>query len=275
MPIITVDEDKCQRDGLCVLDCPVQVLEPDSDGLPRVRPGADAFCIDCGHCVAICPHQALDQRSMAAADCAPLDPALNLNPDQIEQFLRSRRSIRHYHSDPVPSEQIQKLINLANCAPSGHNAQPLSWLVASGPEKIRELCTLVIEWMKLFIVQEPKLAKMLHMDLVVLAWEKNNKDRILRNAPHVVVAHAPKDSRPAGPAAITAAAYLELAAPGLGLGTCWAGYFNTAGQMHPPLASALGLPDGHQPFASLMLGRPKMSYHRLPLRKVPEIMWVD
>jgi hypothetical protein len=43
----------------------------------------------------------------------------------------------------------------------------------------------------------------MHMDRVVAAWEAG-KDRIFWGAPHVVVAHAPKDERTA-PAACTIA----------------------------------------------------------------------
>lgn len=67
--------------------------------------------------------------------------------------------------------------------------------------------------------------------------------------------------------------YLELAATSMGLGTCWAGYFNVAATSFPPMQEALALPPGHQAFGSMMVGCPKFSYHRLPLRNPPAISW--
>ena len=76
------------------------------------------------------------------------------------------------------------------------------------------------------------------------------------------------------PAASTLAlAYLDLAANSIGLGCCWAGYFNSAATMFPAMSESLALPEGHQPFGSMMIGYPKHGYHRLPMRKSPPIIW--
>ena len=36
---------------------------------------------------------------------------------------------------------------------------------------------------------------------------------------------------------------------------------------------ALSLPEGHQCFGAMMVGCPGFGYHRLPLRKTPDITW--
>jgi len=60
-----------------------------------------------------------------------------------------------------------------------------------------------------------------------VAWEQG-EDLILRDAPHVVMAHTPAPD-PMGPGAATIAmTYFQLAAAALGLGTCWAGYLQIA-----------------------------------------------
>jgi len=35
-------------------------LNKEGDGFPLVAAEMEAFCLKCGHCVAICPHGALD-----------------------------------------------------------------------------------------------------------------------------------------------------------------------------------------------------------------------
>ena len=104
------------------------------------------------------------------------------------------------------------------------------------------------------------------------AWDAG-KDRICRNAPHVIVAHFPEDVLVARSACTIALTYLELAAPAFGLGACWAGYFDTAVNLWTPLKDALELPDGHASFGAMMIGYPKYKYQRMPLRNQARISW--
>ncbi len=270
-PFMVVDRDICWQDGLCVADCPMGILRQDAEGYPEPVPGAEAFCVDCGHCVAVCPPGALDQRSMTSQDCPPVTWSADCS--QTEQFLRGRRSIRQYHPEPLPREDILWLIKLASHAPSGHNRQPVAWLVAYAPENMRKLGELVVDWMRWVVNHQAPLANLLHLDRVIAAWEAG-QDRVLRGAPNLVVAHAPEDERTAPMAAATALAYLELAAPARQVGTCWAGYLTAAAQNWPALQEALRLPAGNRVQGALMLGRPKVSYARLPLRRDPKINWI-
>jgi hypothetical protein len=43
--------------------------------------------------------------------------------------------------------------------------------------------------------------------------------------------------------------------------------------MWPPLLEALGLPEGHAPGFSMMLGHPKLRHKRIPLRREPRVEW--
>lgn len=273
MDMIKVDQDKCKQDGICAAECPLGLIVLPKEGFPRpIVPAAAEVCIDCGHCVVACPHGALTQRSMGPDDCPPVRKELQLTYEQAEHFLRSRRSIRQYKNNEVPKEEIERLIQIASYAPSGHNRQPIEYLVVNGAPQVRKLASLVKDWMIWMLENQRDMALAMNMDKVVAIWDKG-QDRILRGAPHLVVLHAPKNERTAVAAGITAAAYLELAAPALGLGTCWAGFFFAACQSFEPLQTALCLPEGHGVFAAAMLGYPKVVYHRLPLRKPPHIIW--
>jgi nitroreductase len=107
---------------------------------------------------------------------------------------------------------------------------------------------------------------------VLGAWE-GGIDIIFRGAPALIVAHAKRDNPRAQTTCTIALAYLELAAVGLGLGSCWAGYFMRAAGEYAPLMKALALPEGHQCFGAMMVGYPKFKYQRLPLRNDPRITW--
>ncbi len=48
---ITIDKEKCTKCGLCVKDCPMNILEMTEEGA-NVK---QDVCLFCGHCQAICP----------------------------------------------------------------------------------------------------------------------------------------------------------------------------------------------------------------------------
>jgi nitroreductase len=209
---------------------------------------------------------------MTSDQCPPIQKGWRLGQDEIEHFMRARRSIRVYKDKDVDRQTLTRLIEIARFAPSGHNTQPVRWLVVYDCQEVRRLAGVVIEWMRHMLKEQSPLAKALHMDRVVARWE-TGVDTICRGAPHVIVAHARTDERPAPQACIIALAHLELAASAFGLGACWAGYFNTAATLWPPMHKELGLPEGHASFGVMMIGYPRYRYHRLPLRKEARITW--
>jgi nitroreductase/Pyruvate/2-oxoacid:ferredoxin oxidoreductase delta subunit len=273
MSLLQIDRERCHRDGICADVCPAQIITlEEGDGYPAIEEGGAERCLRCGHCVAVCPHGAVSHTAMATEDCPLIERARMPDPAQVEQFLRARRSIRRFKKALLDRETLTRLINVACYAPSGHNSQPVQWLVVQAPEEVQRLAGLVADWMRHLIDEKNPMAAALHMDLVVDAWDKGH-DRICRSAPHLIVAHAAK-ANPMAPAAATIAlTYLELTAASMGLGVCWAGYFNVAANVWPPLRDALVLPDGHVPFGAMMVGRPTYRYQRLPLRNAPQILW--
>lgn len=273
MSLFSVDREKCKRDGICSASCPAGLIEmKDKESFPTPIAGAEELCITCGHCVAVCPHGALSLEAMKADDCPPVNKELLPGPDMVEHFLRYRRSIRRYKDKRVDRDLLERLIDIAGFAPSGHNLQPVRWLVFERKEEIGRIAGIVISWMRMMIENQPEIAQPFHFDRVVQAWERG-EDRVLRGAPALIVAHGNAALTTSQPSCIIALTYLELAAASLGLGACWAGYFNAAATFYPPMKEALDLPSGHQSFGAMMVGHPTYSYHRLPLRKTPQITW--
>lgn len=273
MSLFTIDRKECRRDGLCVAECPAKIIEIiGEDGFPTPVDGAEGLCINCGHCVSICPHSALSLKTMSPEECLPVRNELLLGPEQCEHFLRSRRSIRAYSEKRVSRDLLQQLIGIAQHAPSGHNRQPVRWLVIEEAAEVRRLGGLVADWMRFLLAQRAEIAISLHMDRVVAAWD-NGVDRILRSAPHLVVAYGLSTLPASQSSCFIALTYLELAAPSLGLGTCWAGYFTAAANFYPPLQEALALPEGHLSYGAAMVGYPRYRYRRMPPRNKPEITW--
>lgn len=49
------------------------------------------------------------------------------------ESMRTRRSVRHFSDEPVPTELVENALRVAGSAPSGANQQPWSFVVASDP----------------------------------------------------------------------------------------------------------------------------------------------
>ncbi len=97
MSIFTIDDAKCNRCGICVLECPPRIIEiKEPKALPTVVKDQEDRCITCGHCVSVCPFGAIALKAMKPEDCTLLSKELLPTAEQVEHFLKSRRSIRSY-----------------------------------------------------------------------------------------------------------------------------------------------------------------------------------
>lgn len=274
MSLFIVNPEKCKGDGICADQCPTRVICFNGKGtFPQPAANAKAVCLDCGHCVAVCPQGALSLKTMSAGRCKTVKKELLPSADQVQHFLESRRSIRNFKEMPVGKETINKILDIANYAPSGHNTRPVNWLVIYDRQEVKRLAAMVIDWMRSMLQENPQIARQLSMDNVITTWE-SGYDRITRSAPHIIIAHGMKKLVTAQPASTIALSYLELAAYSLGLGACWAGFFGTAAAAYAPLKNELNLPEGHHCFGAMLIGFPKYQYHRIPLREAPKITWL-
>lgn len=271
MSIFKIDEEKCDKGGICAMECPAHIIKMTKEGPVPVK-GAQEFCIQCGHCVAVCPKGAISLKFLSPDQCMPIEKDLLLNADQTEHFLRSRRAVRRYKDKPVPKDLFEKALAIACCAPTGSNRQTVKWLVIDKKEDVTKIGAHVIDWMRYVLKNHPKIARMFTMEALIIEWEKGS-DRITRDAPQLVFAYASDEYGSGAADCHTALAYLELALPGFNLGSCWAGYVNYGVSQWPNLARELKLPEKHTCHGALMVGFPKLKYYRAPRRNPPDIRY--
>jgi len=273
MNLFTIDKNKCNRDGICVAECPSRIIEmKDDSSFPTPVFGAERACIRCGHCVAVCPHGALSHSLIKIEDCPPFQNDMAFTDEQAEHFLRSRRSIRLYQDRVIEPEKLARLIEIARYSPTGGNSQMVNWVVVSSPETVRKISGMVIDLMRAMVQKKHPMAESYRLINLVNDWDAGI-DRISRGAPSLVFACAPKDYGMGAVDCTSALSYLDLAAPSLGLGCCWAGFVMMAVVKWPPLQQTLELPEGQACFGAMMVGYPKYRYYRLPTRKKPVIVW--
>lgn len=274
MALFTVDEEKCGFCGTCIVVCPAGLIQmSDADAVPTSANGDDDACRDCGHCVVVCPNEAFSHGKVDSEQCIPIRDELRIESGQIGQLMRSRRSVRNYEDKPVARETILELLDIARYAPSGCNTQPVHWLVVYETDRVRQISEMVIEGLRHQLRQESKQPLSDVLVRLVKTWDDGSKDVVSRGAPHLIIAHGPKDDPGSPSAGIIAQTYLELAASVFGLGTCWIGLVDMTADAWPPLKQFLGLPQGHVVLGTMAIGYPQFKYARIPLRKELRVTW--
>ena len=54
-------------------------------------------------------------------------------------FLRTRRSVRRFKSDPIPDSVVERILTTATYTPSAHNLQPWRFVIVKNPETRKQL----------------------------------------------------------------------------------------------------------------------------------------
>ena len=266
--VFVVNQD-CIKCGICAETCPSRIIDMGEDGPKLLYPTA---CIKCGHCVAVCPSEALDHKQVPRSLQVPRDNYPVLDPETAAHFLRSRRSIRNYKNEAVPQEKMLQLLEIARFAPSGGNSQGLSYIVVTEKELLKRLTALTVQWMEEQINNGAAWAKA--YTGIVQGYRKTGRDLIFRGAPALVMATAPKNFPLGHDNARFSLAYVELYAPTLGLGSCWAGFFEMcAAAGYPEIYRLLDIGEGTTVVGAIMVGYPSYHYHRLVDRNPLQVAW--
>ncbi|MVX65520.1 4Fe-4S dicluster domain-containing protein [Clostridium chromiireducens] len=266
MNLITVNEEKCIKCELCIKECPSNVLRMGKDVPEEIE---NTTCIACGHCVAVCPNAAMDNIKSSLKDQIELKNFTKLNEQQAEYFLRSRRSIRNYKSEPVPREQLTKLIDIARQAPTGRNSQGISFIVIENRNLLEQAIEICVQ-----LIENSPFRHLI--EKAVKSYRENGDDSIFRGAPNLVIATSDKNFQYGRDNAISCLTYLELYAPSLGLGSCWAGIFEHCITVeNSPLLKLFNIPEDKKVVGAVMVGYPKYSYKRLVNKNPSEVSFIE
>lgn len=258
---LEIDQDKCTRCGLCAQDCPVRIIDMQA-GTPAIAPDQEIACFKCQHCLAVCPTGALAILGRKPEESRPLEGNLP-DPVQLETLIKGRRSVRHYKDENLEPELLQRLLDVAWQAPTGHNARQVRFSLIDNKEAMarfreRTMATLAQ------VVRENRLPAGLEFFAEFVAlWEKQGVDTVFRGAPHLLVASAPRDCASPLPDCLIALSYFELYAQSLGIGTVWDGIAKWAiNDLAPELRQTLGIPDDHLIGYVMAFGKPAVRYQR-------------
>jgi nitroreductase/NAD-dependent dihydropyrimidine dehydrogenase PreA subunit len=269
MELINVNQSQCIKCGICSKVCPSNVLSIDETG-PKVI--NENNCIACGHCVASCPHGALDNIKTPISNQVAIENFSISDSKTAEYFLRSRRSTRCYKSNPVPKDTLLELVNIAHYAPTASNSQGISYVIVENRTILEKATKIIYEWM------EQQLENPSHWSFArhVQTHKETGADTILRNAPHLILATAPKGFKNGRENTISALSYVELYASAIGLGSCWAGLFEMcAFSNYLPLLQLFNISNDKVITGAVMVGYPKYKYKKLVDRNPLDVLFIN
>jgi nitroreductase len=166
------------------------------------------------------------------------------------EVIEKRRSIRSFKPDPIPKEDLKKILEAGRLAPSGGNRQPWNFIVVREPERKKELAKAARNQM--FVADA---------DTVVVALGIPR----IKPSSYTSATRIPHKQDP-----MIAVEHMVLAATALGYGTCWIGAFD-----ENEVKRILNIPEELTVVAMLPIGVPNESPPPKPRKPFEEIFFKE
>ncbi len=269
--MIYIDTERCILCGACVRDCFAGQLYIEQDRVVFKNKG----CIGCGHCLAVCPSEAVLMEGVKNSELTALPNGMpRLDPEEYLEFLKGRRTIRQFTKEKVSDEQLHMLLEAVRFSPTGANKQDV--FVSIIEKEIPKFRGLVLETLLQHAVVVLRSEDALPKDKVYAAvwksmyrrfYSSDNIDRLFFEAPTVIVLSSIYPQN-----AAIAAAHMESMVYSLGLGMLYSGFTITAAANSKEVRKFLQIPPHHVPVMCLVIGHPKVDYHRTVGRKPLKMM---
>ena len=257
----TVDNERCNRCGLCARDCVARIIEQTGDALPAINPANETRCMQCQHCLAVCPTGAVSILGRSPAHSIALSPDSLPGLEQMDLLLRARRSTRHYKDENVDAALLRRLLATLANAPTGANRRELTFHVIDDRQAMQRLRVKTLTALAAAVNSNSVPERLTYMRQAVPAYYEQGIDIIFRGAPHALIVSAPTDAPCPREDVALALAQFELLAQCAGLGTVWWGMLKMLMAMLPELEPLLGVPKEHVYYA-MLFGQPAIHFAR-------------
>jgi ferredoxin/nitroreductase len=265
----TIDLDLCSQCGACIDDCPFHIIEMSPD-YPALNPTRIHHCIQCQHCLAVCPTGALSILGFKPENSLPLPESLP-SAQQMAALIRGRRSMRRFLPDPLDTGVIDHLLRTVANAPTGKNNRQCLFTVIEDPATMETFRRETMEGLRSAVIEKRLSEGQGYFRHVVTAWDQG-RDIIFRNAPHLLMVSVPSTVTTPDADMLIAMSYFELLAASMGIGTLWNAMIRWAiSEISTDMYQRLGIPENHVKGYVILFGRPAIQYHRTVQRDEVQI----
>lgn len=240
---VIIDSKKCVGCGACVKDCVAHNIKIQNHNAQIISND----CIMCGHCVAVCPKNAV---TITGCEELPVEQTktVRLNPDEVLDVIRFRRSVRQFQDRKVPKQVVAQILEAGRLTHTAKNAQDVSFIVV---DKTKD--EVQADAVKIFRFAQKLgglFSSMVRRNII-------NKDFFFFQAPLVIVITAKSQID-----ASLAAQNMEFVAEANGLGVLYSGFFTMAAKMSHKIKKTLGIKKNERIQITLVMGYPKVRYWR-------------
>jgi nitroreductase len=252
------------------------------------------LCIRCGQCMAVCPTSAIRIEGLSYGKELF---GLTMNASKPEHFfdlIKSRRSVRAFHPNPLPHRLLREIVEAICYAPMGFPPHKTEVTVVERREVIERALPIMMNiyeelanWMsnpvkRFFVRRSVKPDVFNTMKNYMVPWIRRTlpmmrdgkTDMITRGAPALIIFHADRGSENHTEDGLIALAYGLLAAHSLGLGATAIGLIPPAIEKNKELRAIFNIPGRNEVVASMIVGYPRHEYMRGIKRELAAVTWI-
>ena len=277
--MIRIDKEKCTECNTCTQHCPGGFI---TEG-PQISDIAQKYCVRCGHCLVVCPSEAIQIASLENLYVPPYAQEIPVSPQAMDALLRRRRSIRQYKPKPVSREHLGKIIEAASQVPSAHNFRAFKAYVCSDKAVISQVHKRLTEHYARSLdafkkpiegMSDSMREELLYAFDYLIVNPPEGKDSLFWNARTLLVFTStiphPLCIGDAWIASFAAVMYAET----IPVGTCYNGFLIMGLIEDPSIKPLLKIPEEELVVSAFTLGYPDEKHFRYPPRRTMETTWI-
>jgi nitroreductase len=252
------------------------------DGVKTVYP---EFCIECGHCEAVCPENAI--KGPVPTKAIDKDYKKKIpSAEALQLLFETRRSVRKYKPEPIRDEDMLKILEAGRYTPTGLNSQDIKYIIVNNPEKMAEIREIALPVVAKTFSMASRIAslpfsyvllgkKLAHnlRDVygpvveVFMKINEEGEDRLFYNAPALMVVYGEKRDEAMAFSSHIAMFNCSLMAHTLGIGCLLNSFTLMAINRSRELRRLFGIPRGEKCFGVMTLGYQDIEFRRHVYRK--------
>lgn len=271
--IIQEDCTGCQQ---CIKSCP-------SGSAIRTNEGGlyidENFCIECGHCAAVCSKGAI----LCNGEALPSVKKIEISPKDLYSLIEQKRSVRNYQDKEISNGNLDEILSLAAFSPVASNNRGIQMSILKGDEVIncsKIIAEFMLKQLKMFanplfkffqgskIPHGYKNPKKLNEFMEIMEKTVSGEiDRMFFKAPIVVVLSYPEAKYEWGRTdCAIAGTQAMLYAESLGINSCIIGFAERYSNKEQ-VRIALKIPKGYASGFVFTLGYGNEKYFKVPKRE--------